>query len=71
MNVYRLTIESIIPFLDGALPTPDAIDLYDVREIVRRLSGQKFSDEDLTRISEAVCLFFFFVVKFEFLIFMF
>jgi hypothetical protein len=33
----------------------DAIDLYDVKEIIRRLSGKSFSDEDLTKITEAVC----------------
>jgi hypothetical protein len=50
-----LSIKSI--FLDGALPTSNAIDLYDVKEIVRRLSGKKFTDEDLTKIAEAVCSF--------------
>jgi hypothetical protein len=30
--------------------------LYDIKEIVRRLSGKGFTDEDLTKIAEAVCL---------------
>ena len=42
-------------FWDGALLTVDAIDLYDVKEIIRRLSGKSFSDEELTKITEAVC----------------
>ncbi|CAF0897974.1 unnamed protein product [Adineta ricciae] len=42
------------PRPDGESATPDAIDLYDIKEIVRRLSGENFSDEDLTRIAEAV-----------------
>jgi hypothetical protein len=48
-------------FLDDALPTPNAIDLYDIKEIIRRLSGKKFTDEDLTKIAEAVDSFFFHV----------
>jgi hypothetical protein len=46
-------------FVDGGSATPDAIDLYDIKEIVRRLSGSKFTDNDLTRIAEAVDSFFF------------
>ncbi len=48
--------------LDGELATPGAIDLYDIKEIVGRLSGSKpgkgegFNYEDLTKIAEAVCL---------------
>lgn len=32
----------------------NVIDLYDIKEIVRRLSGDKFSDDDLRKIAEAV-----------------
>ena len=39
------------------MATPNAIDLYDVIEIVRRLSGECFDNAELTKIAEAVCLF--------------
>ncbi|CAF1093996.1 unnamed protein product [Adineta steineri] len=39
---------------DGATATLNAIDLYDIREIVHRLSGENFADEELTKIAEAV-----------------
>ncbi|CAF3459531.1 unnamed protein product [Rotaria socialis] len=38
---------------DGA-PISNAIDVKDVKEIVRRLSGKQFNDRDLTKIAEAV-----------------
>jgi hypothetical protein len=41
------------------LATPNAIDLYDIKEIIRRLSGGKFSDPDLKKIAEAVDSFLF------------
>ena len=45
--------------------------MYDVKEIIRRLSGKKFSDEDLTKIAEAVCFillkkfYFYFLYDFK------
>lgn len=39
---------------DGAKASIDAIDTYDVMEIVRRLSGNNFPDTDLKKIAEAV-----------------
>ena len=44
-----------LDMIDGAKAPIDAIDVYDVMEIVRRLSGSKFSDGDLKKIAEAVC----------------
>ena len=40
--------------LDGQSASQDAIDLYDIREIVRRLSGKKFTEEELTSVANAV-----------------
>ncbi|CAF4832701.1 unnamed protein product [Rotaria sp. Silwood1] len=34
--------------------TSNAIDLYDIKEIIQRLSGKHFNDQDLTKIAEAV-----------------
>ncbi|UJR22689.1 hypothetical protein I4U23_025725 [Adineta vaga] len=42
------------PRPNGGVATPNTIDLYDIKEIVRRLSGEKFNDDDLTKIAEAV-----------------
>ena len=41
-------------FLAQAPRTADVIDLYDVREIIQRLSGNKFDNKTLTKIAEAV-----------------
>ena len=40
--------------IDGTNGTMNVIDLYDIKEIVWRLSGEKFSDDDLRKIAEAV-----------------
>ncbi|CAF1161459.1 unnamed protein product [Rotaria sordida] len=39
---------------ENEVATPDAIDLYDIKEIIDRLSGKQFNDVDLTKIAEAV-----------------
>ncbi|CAF2951617.1 unnamed protein product [Rotaria sp. Silwood2] len=39
---------------NNVAPTLNAIDLYDIKEIVQRLSGKQFNDADLTKIAEAV-----------------
>ena len=39
--------------LDGKRPA-DAIDLYDIREIIHRLSGKSFTAEQLTSIAQSV-----------------
>ena len=41
-------------FVDGRTATPNTIDLYDIMEIIHRLSGKKFSDDERRRIAEAV-----------------
>lgn len=60
MNSDRLWICSRWS-LDGTSATANVIDLYDIKEIVRRLSGNQFKEDDLRKIAEAVgiCRIFF------------
>ena len=56
IDINKIKFDLLFVFLDGELASPDAIDIYDIKEIIRRLSGKKFTEDDITKVAEAVCL---------------
>lgn len=53
--IFHLFTSSLIFFfIDDQTVLPNTIDLFDIKEIIRRLSGKRFNGAELTQIAEAV-----------------